>query len=48
MTFYGDLTLAEDEAFGDYHVDIAQKSNRHIRASRTTMQRLETVMLGPY
>ena len=39
MTFYGDFTLAEDEAFGDYHVDISQKSNRHIRATVKTYEK---------
>ena len=39
MTFYGDFTLAKDEAFGDCHVDISQKSNRHIRATVKTYEK---------
>ena len=39
MTFYGDFTLAKDEAFGDYHVDISQKSDRHIRATVKTYEK---------
>ena len=39
MTFYADFTLAKNEAFGDYHVDISQKSNRHIRATVKTYEK---------
>ena len=39
MTFYGDFTVAKDEAFGDYHVDISQKSSRHIRATVKTYEK---------
>ena len=39
MTFYGDFTLAKDEAFGDYHVHISQISNRHIRATVKTYEK---------
>ena len=38
-SFYGDFTLAKDEAFGDYHVDISQKSDRHIRATVETYEK---------
>ena len=39
MTFYGDFTLAKVEAFGDYPVDISQKSNRQIRATVKTYEK---------
>ena len=39
MTFYGDFTLAKDEAFGDRHVDISQKSSCHIRAAVRTYEK---------
>ena len=39
MTFYGDFNLAKNDAFGDYHVDISQKSNRHIRATVKTYEK---------
>ena len=39
MAFYGDFTLAKNEAFGVYHVDISQKSNRHIRGTVKTYEK---------
>ena len=36
---YGDFTLAKDEAFGDYHLDVSQKSNRHIRVTVKTYEK---------
>ena len=33
MTYVGDFTHTKEEAFGDYHNDISQKSTRHIRAT---------------
>ena len=32
MTYVGNLTLTEDEAFGDYHKAIPQKSTRYEQA----------------